>query len=239
MKNLALVTWSNTEYDDIWPAFFGRLERHLKFEKSYIFLNAQSDNVPEGHTQLINNENDPFYKRFLECLEQVEEDYILYFQEDHIFYDDVDHKKLEELLHYLEKSDLSFIRLLKSGELGGGLIDDNLYSIPLTSPYLFSQQSAIWKKDDLIRLTKMYKPNAYRDAELYGSVAMASMRMHGGYYYEGEKKRGSMHFDSRIFPYIATAVCKGQWNLKQYPRLLNEALEEYGIDSTIRGHYNG
>ncbi len=239
MKNLALVTWSNTEYDDIWPMYFGRLKRHLQFEKSYIFLNNTSENVPDGHVQLINNEQDPFYKRFLECLERVEEDYILYFQEDHIFYEDVDQGKLEELFKYLQESSLSFIRVLKSGELGGSLIRENLYSIPSTSPYLFSQQTAIWKKSDLMAFTKMYRPCDYRDAEAYGSMAMSSMGFTGAYYYEGEPQRGSLHFDSRFFPYIATAVCKGQWNLRQYPVLLQEALDEYGIDSTIRGHYNG
>ena len=63
--------------------------------------------------------------------------------------------------------------------------------------------------------------------------------MKGCYYYNNEKKRGSLHFDSSIFPYIATAVCKAKWNLKQYPLVLSKALEEYNIDYSLRGLYEG
>ena len=239
MSDLAIITWTNTEYSDIWPPYFGRLEKHFpNFEKSYLFVNEYSDLVPERHTQLINDENDLFYKRFLKGLSEVEEEYILYMQEDHIFYDDVDHAKIEELLSFLKESEFSFIRLIKSGELYGNEIQDNIFEIPLHSPYVFSQQSAIWKKEDLVKIFNFFKPKTYRDVESYGSIAMRNLRKSGCYYHDGGEQRGSLHFDSNIFPYIATAVCKGKWNLNQYPEELGLALKEYDIDIATRGIYD-
>ena len=239
MNNLAIVTWSNTEYSDIWPPYFGRLKKHFpNFKKSYLFLNEESELVPSEHVQLINNENDLFYKRFLKGLSEIEEEYILYMQEDHIFYSDVNQKKLEYLLNVLKKSNFSFIRLIKSGELGGTEIEESLFEIPFHSQYIFSQQSAIWKKEDLTKVFDFFRPKTYRDVENYGTIAMRTLRKTGCYYYDGGDQRGSLHYDSNIFPYVATAVCKGKWNLNQYPDELGEALKEYDIDYSIRGIYD-
>lgn len=236
-KEIALVTWTHNEYSDIWPLYFGRLEKHLNFNKSYILLDTHSEKISNQHIQLVNNDQDPYYKRFMECLEQIEEEYIIYLQEDHIFYQDCPDEKLNEVFEFLKKSDYSCVRLIKSGELGGSSIAENLYDIPAHSLYSFSQQSAIWRRTDLLSLMDLYKPKTYRDVEGYGSTAMRYAKLKSCYYYNNEEQRGSLHFDSSIFPYVATAVCKGQWNLNQYPVILKEALEEYNIDYKIRGIY--
>ena len=121
--------------------------------------------------------------------------------------------------------------------MGGDEIRGNIFEIPHSSPYMFSQQSAIWKKEKLIEIMNFYKPNTYRDVELYGSMAMNSLGLNGCYYHTPSYKRGSMHYDSEIFPYVATAVCKGKWNTNQYPDILTEALKEYSIDVNDRGIY--
>ena len=55
-KEIALITWTHNEYSDIWPMYFGRLEKHLKFHKSYIFLDKYSDKISDKHIQLVNND---------------------------------------------------------------------------------------------------------------------------------------------------------------------------------------
>ncbi len=238
-SEIALVTWTHNEYSDIWPVYFGRLDKHVEYNKSYIFLDNHSDKISDKHIQLVNNDQEPFYKRFMDCLEQIEEDYVLYLQEDHIFYEDCKDDEIQKVFEFLKDSEYSCVRLIKSGELGGDCIAENLYNIPDTSPYSFSQQSAIWDRKDLIKLMDLYKPKTYRDVELYGSTAMRYAKLKSCYYYNEEPKRGTLHFDSSIFPYVATAVCKGKWNLSQYPVILKAALEEYNIDFNIRGLYEG
>jgi hypothetical protein len=50
-----------------------------------------------------------------------------------------------------------------------------------------------------------------------------------------DNKRGKYHYDSCVFPYIATAIVKGKWNITDYPKEIREILEEYKIDPNIRG----
>lgn len=47
--------------------------------------------------------------------------------------------------------------------------------------------------------------------------------------YTGENKRGMLHYDSNIFPYITTAINKGQWNMSEYSMELTKLFNEYGI----------
>ena len=236
-KEIALITWTHNEYSDIWPMYFGRLDKHLKYDKSYIFLDKQSNKIPDNHVQLINNDQHPWHKRFLQCLDQVEEDYILYMQEDHIFYEDVDTKKLNELFSFFKDSEYSSLRLIKSGELGGLEVKQNIFDIPTDSQYSLSQQSAIWKKQDLKEIISFYRPSTFRDVEAYGSFAMNNLNKKSCYYHCDGQQRGSLHFDSKIFPYVATAICKGKWNLKQYPDVLDKAFKEYSVNFSTRGVY--
>ena len=43
------------------------------------------------------------------------------------------------------------------------------------------------------------------------------------------------HFDSLVYPYIATAIVKGKWNFQEYPEL-KKLLDSYNIKSR---NYNG
>jgi hypothetical protein len=50
-----------------------------------------------------------------------------------------------------------------------------------------------------------------------------------------EKRRGLYHYDSFVYPYVATAINKGKWNLNEYTEELNPIFEEYGINPFERG----
>jgi hypothetical protein len=61
------------------------------------------------------------------------------------------------------------------------------------------------------------------------------MNLKGLYYYADEPKRGQSHYDSSIFPYIASALVGGKWNLREYEQELVELIDKYKIDIEIRG----
>jgi len=46
-----------------------------------------------------------------------------------------------------------------------------------------------------------------------------------------ESKRGQSHYDSNIYPYFATAIVKGSWNLKEYNEELTEIFKTYEANS--------
>ena len=50
-----------------------------------------------------------------------------------------------------------------------------------------------------------------------------------------EKKRGIYHYDSPVFPYIATAINKGKWNMTEYYKELDLLFKEYNINPFNRG----
>ena len=236
MKNIAFITWTNTECEDIFPLYFGQFDKYFNNFKSYVFINEHSSNVPANHVQLVNNPESSFYKRFVECLEKVEEDYVIYMQEDHILYGEPQQEKLKALFEFIKKSNYSCLRLIKSGELGGSMIGENLYKVPETSSFLLSQQTAIWKKEDLIKLFKFFRPVTFRDVEAYGSEAFRCLSLQCCYYYNNEPQRGRLHFDCSIIPYVATAINKKKWNLSEYREELLPLLKQYDIDYNHRGH---
>jgi hypothetical protein len=43
------------------------------------------------------------------------------------------------------------------------------------------------------------------------------------------------HWDSGIYPYIATAIVKGKWDYECYSSELEDILSKYGINPDIRG----
>jgi hypothetical protein len=43
------------------------------------------------------------------------------------------------------------------------------------------------------------------------------------------------HWDSDVYPYVATAVVKGKWSYSEYVDELTELLGEYEIDPDVRG----
>ena len=55
------------------------------------------------------------------------------------------------------------------------------------------------------------------------------------FHYNNEPKRGMHHYDSKIYPYIATAVVKGKWNLTDYPQELIKILNKNNINVDKRG----
>ena len=54
-------------------------------------------------------------------------------------------------------------------------------------------------------------------------------------YLGNEVKRGVHHYDSIVFPYIATAINKGKWNMSEYSKELDKVFYEYGIIPFERG----
>jgi hypothetical protein len=50
-----------------------------------------------------------------------------------------------------------------------------------------------------------------------------------------EREREACIYDSLVFPYVATAINKGKWNLNEYHPELNPMFEEYNINPFERG----
>ena len=79
MKDLAMVTWTHSSYNDVFPAYFGNVKKYFKdLKSSYVLINSLSESIDDTHLQLVNNESDSYVSRWIAFLEHIKEDYIIY-----------------------------------------------------------------------------------------------------------------------------------------------------------------
>ena len=55
--------------------------------------------------------------------------------------------------------------------------------------------------------------------------------------YRSGLRRGLHHFDNNVYPYVATAIGKGKWNLGEYSDELKPLLSQEFIDPSVRGWF--
>ena len=99
--------------------------------------------------------------------------------------------------------------------------------------YYYSTQATLWDKKQLLSMFRQSKAKSIRD-ESYNSTYLKNINAIGMCYsIRGEKIGG--HYNSTIFPYIATGIVRGKWNTNEYSNELNTFFYEFDIDKNIRG----
>ena len=238
MKNVALFTWTNTEYEDVFPVYFGGIEKYFpQVEKNYVAINALSEVIGDQHLQLVNEEQNSYAERILGCLDAVEEEYIIYAQEDFMLYDKVPTREFNKALNFLKKKMRSFpvsnyfglvLILLKR-------LATNIYKS--CDYYSAVHQVSIWRKDHLVEILNTLNPVHLRNFEYAGNASRVMHRagyQSAFYFHESSPHRGG-HFDSKAYPYIATALIKGKWNTAEYQKEIDQLVKEYSVDINQRG----
>lgn len=253
MKNLAIVTWTHTEMEDVFPVYFGNLKKHFPEHLScnnYVLINKLSEKISDDYTQLINNDKDSYFSRLLSCLEYVKDDYFLYLQEDFILFDDVNFSEFERCFNYLNTSNHSCIRFVRSNLNNlNNKEDHNIYKISHDeNPDLsFTQVASIWRKNDFIKVIEELKPLTFRDLEAKGdfpaSKIMKNFGLNSCFYFDKSSTQRKLfekynsHWNDKCFPYTATSIVEGKWNM-QYSKEINLFSEEYGFNIKERGTIN-
>jgi hypothetical protein len=227
------IAYTNSNCSDLWDVF---QQQNGKYSTIPLYMISDKEVGGINNDKLfIYNNNDDYYNVWIQALKKFDSDYFIYLQEDFILYNKVDNDKLNEYLEFLKQNpNYSFIRLIKSGRLRDKKIFDNLYEIESSNANIFSMQSTIWRTKDYISLMEKVKDPKWLENDNYPKE-MLKMGMKGLYYYNGESKRGENHYDSNVYPYIATALVRGKWNTKEYPEELGKILEEYNINISDRG----
>ena len=238
--DLALVVDTTSKYSDVWPMFFGQLQKYFPQEiKKYLFTDTSLDLKINNLVKIYYNNDDSYRTQLLTCLEQVQEKYILYNSEDYILYDNVDMETIKYLKEVLEiNNDFDFVKFIKGPERVHQIENDpNLYVIDSSDSNFFAQQASLWKTESLLKIFRSSPPdNGRMEQEPGGSAIARRLGIGGLQYHTGKEiKRGIHHWDSIIYPCIATAVVKGRWNVKEYKDLLSSMFLEYEIDPELRG----
>lgn len=230
-NNMGMTTilYTHTDYSDVWEPFLNRFRKYFPDTELYFCVNNTQQKFPNTTIPIFYDDTKSYTERLSQCLSQIGSKVVLFLHEDMILYDTPLYAKLEDYIKYVEEEKAHSIKLIPVGTIiGRPKIDKTLVH---TTNSKFSIQPTIIHTDSLLTLLKEVGPTTIWDFEsrvLQRDTDYVS-------YMGTESKRGMHHFDSKVFPYTATAIVKGRWNFSEYPIELTEVLGECDINKEIRG----
>ena len=217
---------THSSCDDALVMCLGQLDKYMPNVKRYIAIEKKTETV-KNENVILYNEQDTYTERLVSILPQIDEEVVLYLHEDMILYDAPDIEELNRCEQYLQDHDVMMLKLI--GTLGIGF--EVAPSIRFSStPYKFVVQPTLWKRD---KLKELAEGERYSIWEMEERIQQKFSSVGVGYtYFRGDEKlRGQAHYDSHIFPFIATAIVKGKWNNLEYSSELNNLFDEYDVKS--------
>lgn len=238
MDNITLFTYTHSNCKDIWPIYFDLLDKHAPTFKSLVASNTVCEDYPKH--KFVSYEDKNYCKEIADIVENnIDSEYLIYMQEDFFLYADVNLDELNYVKSFLDETIVSYTRLIKCGEVTNFSIKDKIYWIqtpdqPHSSITSVSFQPTLWKTKDFVQVYRNTPYTRFQEGIEF-AMSMNKLNYYATYYFNNEPKRGMMHYDSSVFPYIATAVVKGKWNISEYSEYLVNILNKYNIDVTIRG----
>jgi len=212
------TVYSHSEYFDVLEIFLERWDLFYG-EEITIF----SDKKYKDYNTIIYDDKLNYTDRLIQCLENTNWDIFLYQHEDMFLYGEPDSKKLKDYEKVLKDTDNSFIRLTKAGacKFSKSDLNETLLNISKDSENFFAVQSTLWKKADLIKFLKAAGSLSIWDLEWTSPTINIKASLSGLSHFDNEPPRGG-HFDSNMWPYVATAINKGKWNFGEYEKEFSE-----------------
>jgi hypothetical protein len=238
MSNFAIVTYTNSNCKDVWPVYFGQLDKHAPWLKSYVFSDVNPN--CKNHEFIEYDAKQPYYVQWLKCIEQVPEKYVIYAQEDFILFGDVNRQSFDKFIEFMEEMNYDYVRPFRCGydciyeSAVSNRVKDNLYDIDVNCRDAFMMQITLWNKEKLCDVYMTAKSVKWFEAQ-HWLDAVRALKIKGAFTYDGEQVRGAAHYDSIHYPYICTAINRGKWNFYIYGFILPQLLQQYGIDYSKRG----
>ena len=221
---IPILIYSHSSYSDTWPLILGQFEKYFKQPKIYIF--TDEDPVGLKHKTIFYKNDQTYNERMVHCLEQLDVETFLFTHEDMPLYDTPNYLKLDQYIEHIENNKVDSIKLIFGGWHNKSQtcrFDESLSRNKLTR---FSIQPTIIKKKTLISILKRYSSSNLWKLERRISKSWFHPYKEFACNIKGEKHGN--HFDCLIYPYIATAIVKGNWNFNEYSQLRG-LLDDYRI----------
>lgn len=234
----ALVVNSHSSNAVCLDLFFMCLEKYVGvdyFDSIYLFIDSTDGTIPDYVTVVEYDPRDNFRDQMIHCLKSVKEDVLLYCNEDYLFYapaktDIADHLVSELLCD----PSLSFVKFCHTDVEKYTEYKSKLYLIDKECQNTFSQTLSFWKTADFLRIHENCPPSEIGSkGDIFGHLEVAAidvckrLDIKGVCYYNGEPKRGMVHFDTEVFPHTASALLRGgQWN-DEYKTEIQDIMEMY------------
>ena len=248
MPEVARVMYTHTDYSDCWPIYFGQVLKYGNlFQKNYVFLDRYDERIPDYFEQIIYDDTLTYTDRLGSCLEMVSEDVIFFEHEDMILFECPEVTQLQgyaklikkHRFHLFHRNRFDAIKLVNGGDYLSSPIRVHgikyLRRILRSSQWIFSIQPSFWSRKSLLAIIRQNRNRGIWDFEANAQKSIKKFRFRTALVVEDTGLRGSAHFDSLVYPYIATAIVKGKWNISEYGVELEELAREYDVDLAVRG----
>ena len=223
--DVPIVVYTHTDMKDVWSMFFGQLKKYLPNNKIYVVVN-EDDTQLSDMIRIIYDDTKPYTERWKEALPQINEETIIFLHEDMILFDEVDMSYIQRYYNLVNSGRVESIKMIYTNSTNPPSdIDNTLIQSA------FSIQPTLISKKSFVSLVESVPPlNIWKFEE-----AIESNDNHYMVRLGNEKQRGKYHCDSIVFPYIATAINKGKWNMCEYGEELDKLFGEYNINPFERG----
>ena len=223
--DVPIVVYTHTDMKDVWSMFFGQLKKYLPNNKIYVVVN-EDDTQLSDMIRIIYDDTKPYTERWKEALPQINEETIIFLHEDMILFDEVDMSYIQRYYNLVNSGRVESIKMIYTNSTNPPSDIDNTLI-----PSAFSIQPTLISKKSFVSLVESVPPlNIWKFEE-----AIESNDNHYMVRLGNEKQRGKYHCDSIVFPYIATAINKGKWNMSEYREELDKLFGEYNINPFERG----
>lgn len=228
--NYKIVIYSHSSYFDVLRVSIKQLEKYYPGEVFDIIADKQDDSFSHIHGYISYDENLSYKERLKKAFKQIAHHYgntpILFLHEDFILYDNPVYELLNNCANNIKELGFDFIRFIYAdcykikGKIG-------LCKLEPDSPYIFAVQPTLWNTESILRF--LYSANG---DTIYELELESTKQLNNGYIFitGDESKVGQSHYESKVFPYMATAIVRGQWN-SEY----RKKIEALSINTSVRG----
>lgn len=238
---MTFILYTHSDYKDIWPLYFGQMNKYFPEDKHYIIVDKWEAGIPVNYELILYNDKLSYRERMSSALKKITNvEYCVFQHEDMFLYDKPNYDKLNQYSEYLKRNttDKYFVKLIKGG-ISFGSSDKTYPELKvITNKFdcVFAIQPTIW---NFSKLREVYDNSKGRNVWEFEVDArrVCIERQILGYYVDdgGPLRSGTSHYDSVTYPYVATAVVKGKWNTSEYSTELLKLFKEYNINPKSRG----
>ena len=224
---MKILIYSHTDYKDVWIPLFKSLKENLSNVEGYFCINEKIE-IPLDLKVIVYDDNLKYTERLKNILEEVDSDPFIFMHEDMFLYNKANEEILEKYFGIIKNGNAKAIKLIP---VGSNLLNSNVDETLFYSEFSkFSIQPTVTTKSHMNEiLNKVGELNIW-DFESKINLSEGEFISKIG----SERKIGIFHYESLVFPYIATAIVKGKLNFSEYP-ILENILKENKIDKNIRG----
>lgn len=234
--NICIVVHTHSDYSDIWHIVFDRLN---KYGPKYDLYTLSNKEIPHIKSTILYDDNLVFSKRIL-LLKQLPYKYILFMRDSDILVGPTYIEKLHMLEEAIHKYNIDSLRLNNSGIEDIDLInhiENDVYSININCPYLFSLYPTIWKKEALIEIMDNFSNYKYYDLECEAVNQYCKKFINCFVYNKNTKLRQYNERYAHVVKFIHI-LQHGKWTYVHDPEYVLEIQKEFHIDLTKRGFHN-